>query len=204
MRQGFGRGTGFVAILLTTLGFSLAASAPAHVRTVSGPYRIELGWADEPAYSGVRNAVDVGIEDAAGDPVADSHGSLRVEVSFGSTRRTLALTPAGQPGRYVAAIVPTRPGSYAFHVMGVLRGRAVDVAATCSDETFECVQGAAAIEFPAAEPSGADLDRKLERDLARAAAGEHDADRARTLAIGALVLAAIALAAIAGVTLRRR
>ena len=195
------RSRALVAALLAAFATAVA-TVPAHVRETSGPFRVELGWADEPAYSGLRNAVEVTVRDAAGAPVADPRAALRVEVSFGAARRELALEPTGARGAFAAAVVPTRPGVYAFHVTGTLRGRRVDVEATCSDATFACVEGAAKIQFPVAEPSAGELDRKLERALARAARSEDDAAVARTLALAALVVAALALVAALVLALR--
>lgn len=201
MRQR-GRSGALVAGLAAALLLSSTATATGHVRKAAGPYTVELGWADEPAYSGVRNAIELTAADASGRAVADPRASLRVEVSFGAARRDLALAPAGAPGSFVAPIVPTRPGTYAFHVTGTLRGRRIDVAATCSDRTFECVEGTSAIEFPVAEPSGSDLDRKLDRALARTERRQDDAAQAQTLAVGALVAAGLALLAALGLALR--
>ncbi len=202
MRQR-GRSAALVAGLAAALALSMVAAAPGHVRKAAGPYGVELGWAGEPAYSGVANAIEVGVEDAAGAPVSDPRASLRVEVSFGSARRDLALAGAG-PGRFAAAIVPTRPGTYAFHVTGTLRGRRVDVAATCSETTFECVEGAGAIQFPVPEPAGSQLDAKLDRAVARAERGADEAAEAQKLAIAAIVTAAFALLAALGLVARGR
>ncbi len=46
-----------------------AVAATAHVRKAAGSFRVELGWADEPAYAGARNAVEVRIADGAGAPL---------------------------------------------------------------------------------------------------------------------------------------
>lgn len=198
-----GRIAAMLAGLAVALMLALSSLAIGHVRKAAGPYSVELGWVGEPAYSGSRNAVEVHVEDSAGRPVADPRGSLRVEVSFGDARRDLALEPAGEAGRYEAAIVPTRPGTYAFHVTGTLRGRRIDVAATCSERTFECVEGGDAIQFPVADPAASELDRKLDRALLRARAAEDDAAQAQNLAIGALIAAALALVAACGLALRR-
>jgi hypothetical protein len=196
-----------VAGLVAVLTLAPAATAPAHVRKAAGALRVELGWADEPAYAGARNAVEVRVADRAGAPVADPRAALRAEVRFGAARRELALKPAGEPGAFAAAIVPTRPGVYAFHVTGALRSRQLDVAATCSERTFHCVESAGPLQFPLAEPSAGDLDRKLARTLARAERAEADAERSQTLAIAALaasVLALLAAAAVALPAVRRR
>jgi hypothetical protein len=200
MRQ---RGRSGALIVGLVAALAMAGTAPAHVRKAAGPYSVELGWAEEPAYSGVRNAVEVRVEDAAGNAVADPRGSLRAEVTFGEAVKQLVLEPASEPGRFAAAIVPTRPGVYAFHVTGTLRGRAVDVAATCSERTFECVESAAEIEFPVADPSGAELAPKLDRALARIEKADQRAASGQTVAALALIVALLAVFA-AFVLARRR
>ena len=201
MRQR-GRSGALIVGLVAALALSTVATACAHVRKASGPYTVELGWAEEPAYSGVRNAVEVSVEDAGGKAVADPRGSLRAEVSFGEAVKQLALEPASEPGRFAAAIIPTRPGVYAFHVTGTLRGRAIDVAATCSERTFDCVESSDDIEFPVADPSGAELGPKLDRALARIEKADRRAASGQTVGAFAFVVAVLAL--LAAVVLARR
>jgi hypothetical protein len=181
--------------LSAALALSPAAVATGHVRKASGSYEVELGWAEEPAFSGARNAVEVTVEDRGGRRVADPRASLRVELRFGEAVRTLTLAPAGASRSFMAAIVPTRPGSYAFHVTGTVRGRAVDVEAACSERTFDCVDGAETIQFPVADPPAAQLDRKLDRALARADRAGDRAASAQTVAALAVVVAVLALVA---------
>ena len=211
-----GRGGASVAVLATVLvmtAVGLAAvllmaaapAVPAHVREAAGPYELELGWRDEPPYSGSPNAIELGVV-SDGRPVADPRASLRVEVRFGATRRVLALRPGAQRGTFSAGIVPTRPGAYALRVSGRVRGRRVAIGATCSERTFDCVTGSAAIQFPVAEPSSGQVDRKVQRALARASRSADRADRASTLSTVALAVAAIALLAVVGgvIAARRR
>jgi hypothetical protein len=194
MRQR-GRIGALVAGLVAALTLSTAATSAAHVREAAGPYTVELGWAEEPTYNGARNAIEVKVEGAAGKAVADPRASLRVEVSFGEAVRQLALAPEGGRGRFAAAIIPTRPGVYAFHVTGTVRGRAIDVAATCSERTFDCVESATEIEFPVVEPSGAELGAKLGRAQVRIRHADERAASAQTVAAVAVVLAVLALLA---------
>jgi len=198
MRQ-WGRSGALVVALVPAL--AMPATAIGHVRKASGPYTVELGWADEPAYSGVRNAIEVGIEDAAGHAIVDPRASLRVEVSFGETQRELTLAASAE--RYAAAIIPTQPGEYAFHVTGTVRGRAVDVAAACSERTFDCVASSDEIEFPVAEPSASELSLKLDRATARAKSAEGRGASAQTIAALVLVVAVVALLAAALLARRR-
>src|SRR5262249_5377596 len=93
------------------------ASGGAHEKKSVGPFTLTIGWGDEPAFSGFKNAAEVDVADAAGAPVGE--GSLSVEVLFGEERMPLPLRPAfGRPGKFRAWLVPTRPGIYAFHITG--------------------------------------------------------------------------------------
>jgi hypothetical protein len=183
----------------------LAAPAGAHVERDAGPFRLTLGWVDEPPLSGEANAVEVGVSEAGGGAVAVPAGALSVEVSSAGAATTLPLVPADEGGGLRAVIVPTRPGTYALHVTGTLRGKPVDAQATCGDSTFDCVSDAAEVEFPAKDPSPGEVAGRLERELPRAQAAADDADSAKTIAVVALVAAAFSLAvALAlGVSLRR-
>jgi hypothetical protein len=187
------------------VGFALIApcSAWAHDTKPVGPLRISFGWGDEPPFTGAKNFVEVEVADAAGRPIADPRGELRVEVSFGDQRLELPLLPDEEAGRFRAALIPTRPGTYAFGITGEVQGRAVDVGATCSDETFECVSDATEIQFPAKDPSASQLSDRLTRELPRAADRASDkATGARQLAIAALAVALLALAASIGFGLK--
>jgi hypothetical protein len=140
----------------------------------------------------------------SGAPVPARLGKLQAEVSFGAARTTLALEPGGGPGKLRAAIEPTRPGTYAFHVTGTVAGRGVDVGATCSQATFDCVTDAGSIQFPARDPSPGQLAQRVARGLPRAERAADTADSGRTIAIVALALAAAALAVALSGRLRGR
>ncbi len=183
-----------LALSLAVLLLAGAAAAPAHVTEGSGPFEVEIGWSQEPPTVSVENSVEVEVADAKG-PVAVPAGALSVEVSYAGTAVTLPLVPSSVPGLLEAGITPTRPGTYSFHVTGELEGRTLDVEATCSDSTFECVDPEAGSEFPAKDPSLAELSRRLSAETSRAEDANDTAEGARTLAIVALGLAAAALAA---------
>ena len=40
---------------------ALVAAVDAHDDHVAGPYRLVIGWSDEPAFTGIRNAVSVEV-----------------------------------------------------------------------------------------------------------------------------------------------
>jgi hypothetical protein len=184
------------ALGMTALLLALPAPAWAHETRKVDRFHLTIGWGDEPTFSGSRNSVEVDLADSAGAPVVDPEGSLSVEVSFGDQRIVLPLLPAGgRPGKFRAWLVPTRPGSYTFHVTGTVKGQPIDVTSTCSDSTFDCVRDASEIQFPAKDPSVGEIAERVSRTLPRAERALEAAGSARTIAIAAVVAAALALAA---------
>jgi hypothetical protein len=182
-----------------------ASSAVAHETKAVGGMRLTVGWGEEPAFSGFRNFVEVDVADGAGHPVVDlGGGALSAEVSFGDEHIPLSLVPArGQPGKFRAWIVPTRPGTYSFHVTGMIKGQAVDMTSTCSDTTFACVADVSDIQFPIKDPSAGQLADRLTRELPRAEGAMEAASSARTLAIAGLAGAVVALGAAIGFGMRK-
>jgi hypothetical protein len=184
-----------VAVLLLP-----TAAASAHETKPVGALRMTIGWTTEPAYSGFDNAVEVAFVNLDGTPIGDGPSSLAVDVSFGAQRTSLALAPAGRPGLFRARMVPTRAGSYSFHVSGKVVGETIDVTSNCSGATFDCVTDAAELQFPAKDPPSGQLLTRLDRERARADHNARDAASARRFAFIAIGLAAVALV----VSIRRR
>jgi hypothetical protein len=191
-------------VALTGLALGLAAPASAHVTKTSGPFRVSMGWGNEPPIAGSANFVQVEISDASGAPVAAERSALDVQVSFGGVRVSLPLVPSERPGELRAPLVPTRPGSYAFHIGGTLRGRGIDLASTCSEATFDCVAPVSDLEFPVKDPSIGEVAQRVSRELPRAERAADTADSARRVAIAAIALAAIAVALAVAFALRSR
>ncbi len=196
-QHGSAVGLGIALVLM------LPTAASAHERLVVGQYRLTVGWGDEPAFTGFKNFVSVAVSDVAGMPVADLTGSLAVEIAFGDERRMLPLRPAFQrPDEFRAVLVPTRSGTYSFHITGTLKDQAIDATSTCSDRTFACVTDASEMQFPVRDPSAGQLAESVSRALPRAERAIDRAARAQTLAIAAVFIAVLALAAAIGLALR--
>jgi hypothetical protein len=183
------------------LGVALVVMRPAtastHERQVVGQYRLTIGWGEEPAFTGSRNFVSIAVSDAAGMPVADLSGSLAVEISFGDERLTLPLRPARQrPDEFRAWLVPTRSGTYAFHITGMVKDQVIDATSTCSEKTFDCPKDVAEIQFPVRDPSAGQLAERVSRALPRAERAIDTAVGTQRLAIAALAVAVLALVAV--------
>ena len=132
--------------------------------------QLTIGWEEEPAFTGSKNAVSVAVADAKGAAVPDSGGgALSVEIVFGDERVVLPLHPVwGRPGEFRAWLIPTRPGTYSFHVTGKIKEQPVDVRSTCSEKTFDCVSDASTLHFPVKDPSTGQLAESVSRALPRA------------------------------------
>jgi hypothetical protein len=203
------------AIVAGGLALSTILPASAHeVRSV-GAYQFTVGWLHEPAYADEQNAVQFLLKDSKGNPVTDLGDTLKVEVIYQTQKMpALSLNPTfdpdtglGMPGEYLASIIPTRPGNYTFHFTGSVKGQSVDQSFTSSPTTFNPVEEPTAVEFPAQDPTRAQVSQRLDRIDARVAAAQtsakNDADLARNLAIAGIVLGALGTVALI-ITLTRR
>ncbi|TME84980.1 MAG: hypothetical protein E6I45_00205 [Chloroflexi bacterium] len=168
------------AAIAVAVAVGLLATAPvaAHVVEHAGPYTLEIGWQNEPTYVGAPNGVQVIVHDASDKPVNDlKTDDLKVVVSTGGKQSDeLTFDPAfdleegfGTPGEYNAAIVPTAPGDYTFHVTGTIKSTKVDISVTSSEETFDTVKGTSDIEFPTKLPTLPEIVTRLDRIDARIA-----------------------------------
>lgn len=170
-------GLWFALAVVVIAGLSIG-SVLAHEGRPVGDYRFVVGWLEEPAYEGARNAVSVTItkavetEDSTGEgaghpdkeesaeghnrsdtdsaatsgamqgmagmsgqhheqtaPVEGLEGSIQVEVTHVATGVSATwdlLAVFGEPGHYVAHVIPTATGVYEFRVFGTVEGIALD------------------------------------------------------------------------------
>jgi len=210
---------GLAGMLVTFTG---AGPASAHEQRKIGKYNVEVGFGDEPAYTGEKNSVMMSLKDANDKPVTDLGDTLKVDVTqAGSTDDTqnLSMTMGpnfevggdGTPGDYRAWFIPTAPGPYTFHFTGSIKGQAVDEKFTSSPTTFDEVQDPAQVEFPAKDPTTGQLSARVDREnqrLNQALAdtrrqAKDEAGTARLIAIVGVVVGALGLAA-AGYGLSRK
>src|SRR6476659_7756203 len=160
-----------------------------------GTIQLTIGWGEESAFAGSRNSIDIGVADGTGSPVADPTNTLKVEVSFGERRLRLPLLPVErQPGMYRAWIVPSRAGSYAFHISGRLKGEAIDITSACSEKTFPCVTEPGDVQFPEKDQTSAQLAETVAHSQARVQQAIDDATEARLISFVALAISGAAVA----------
>lgn len=190
--------------LAIIVALAIPVTAPAHEQRAVGEIRMSIGWETEPAYANVMNNVFMALS-RGGQPVTDMKpGEIKVDVTFGNERVTLDLQPAfvvgrfGSPGEYTAPLMPTRTGTYVFRFTGSHDGIKIDSTFTCGEKTFSCVEDPKAIQFPAKDPSGAELNQRLDREFPRVqtkvAGVKSEAGSARLMGMIGIALGLIALA----------
>jgi hypothetical protein len=173
MRRSYARFAALGATLLAVLA-AQANPALAHEGRKVGKYEFLVGFGDEPAYAGGKNSVALFLSTAADHkPVTELGDSLKVTVEKDGQSLPLEIEPNfevgefGTPGDYRAWFFPTRPGKYTFHFTGSIGGQHVDESFTSSPTGFSEVETSAEKEFPAKDPSTADLGQRLDRELPR-------------------------------------
>jgi hypothetical protein len=185
-----------IVALVIALGLVGVASQPAlaHTRVEIGPYVIVLGWLQEPAIVGERNALTLEIT-VDESPVVGAESSLDAELLYAGRAFRTNLVPSLTPGLYTAEIFPTVRGQYEIHLFGTLGDLEID-------ETLEPeeVFPASRIQFPEPQPDLRDLQREWESRLAQV---ESQLQTARVLAIGGLATGLIGIG-LAAFTLWRR
>lgn len=160
----------WVAGLMVAAVFALVpamASAHEHRDVASGKYSMVVGFLDEPAFTTVKNGLDLRVsattggtptptsdEEVEGTPVEGLEKTLKAEVIYGDQKMDLTLEPAfGAPGAYEAWFFPMAAGDYSFHIYGDIEGTAIDETFTSSPEGFSSVIDRAQYEFPKASGS---------------------------------------------------
>jgi hypothetical protein len=115
-------------------------------------------------------------------------------------------------------MLPNRPGTYTFHFTGSIGGQKLDESFTSSDHTFNDMQNASSIQFPARDPSRGEIAQNLTRSDQRIQESQtrivqlqgqltrtrQAADTDRWLAIAGIALGVIGIAALAVVVLLER
>jgi hypothetical protein len=177
-----------LSVAIAAVPLVLPPAADAHERRAVEGFQFVVGWTGEPAYLGQPNAVDFGVSvpppanaQQEATPVEGLEKTMKVEVIYGSERRTLDLQPRFRmPGRYSAEIVPTRAGDYRFRFFGTINGKNVDATFDSADGKFSAVESTASVEFPQRLPDVSAL-------------GQEAAD-ARRVATYGLIAGVVALA----------
>ena len=172
-----------------------------------GPSQSETGRVALPQGAGKPLASMAGqTNEGRIEPVEGLEGSLRVEVRHvgsGEAKTLDLLAVAGDPGHYIAGLIPTAPGVYEFRVFGDVEGMEVDetFASIGAGGGFDDVQTSAELQFPVVLPEVREIESGV-RGAMQTAQQAQDAALAAQEGDGAGVLVFVALiAGIAGAVL---
>ncbi len=129
--------------ILAALGYAHLASA--HTSYPAGDYEIEVGWVDEPAIAGQRNAFVVNVSNTKDAAAKVDVSKLTVEVIYGGQTKALELQPASEDAvnQFIAPIIPAIPGQYTLRLSGML-----DASPVTLEAQPEEVKPASELAFP--------------------------------------------------------
>src|SRR5919201_5239857 len=182
--------------------FILPTSALAHERRTigNGKYDVVVGWDVEPAYQGLKNGASILISQAGSSPAVPVEGAdktLKVQIRQGASTKEFPLRAVfGQPGYYVADILPTRAGDYQWTFVGSIGDDQVNEKFDTADGKFNGVESAAALQFPLSMPDPA-------QESAAVSAAQAEAQSARVLAMAGIGVGLLGLVASGAVWLSR-
>jgi hypothetical protein len=174
--------------VVSILAVVSASPALAHEARKVGRWNFVVGWGTEPAYAGFPNTVQLILTNAKDVGLADLGDTLKVDVTSAGKTTSLSFEPFfeegefGTVGDYRGKVIPTRPGTYEFRIYGTIKGDKVDQKFTCSETTFDCIDDPSEVEFPAQDPSSAQLAERITKEAARVTASAKDANDAAKLA----------------------
>jgi len=228
--------------LLITISPQIA-SAHAHYTFQIGTktYQFVVGSLNEPLIVDDKSGLDLTVTEgggaptmgpdgdmdgppAAGVPVSGLEKTLKVEMSAGSQKKTMDLSPAwGKPGGYKTTFFPTVQTTFTYRLFGTLSNVPVDLSFTCSpaghtqtpDDTsavkisdkvtqtlksgaFGCAEAKSDYGFPEQSGSIYDINKNLQNDVSQARSS------ARTLGTLGIVIGLLGLAVGAGAWMRGR
>jgi hypothetical protein len=151
-----GRSVVLGAVLASLAGIG---SVAAHEERDVGDYTLEVGFLNEPVYSGEESGLELLV--SQGDQAVEGlEETLQAQVTFGEQTRDLEISPKfDEPGAYRSIFFPTAAGQYSFRVYGDINGQAVDETFTSGPDTFGDVQDVSSGQFPVQYPATADVVR---------------------------------------------
>jgi hypothetical protein len=209
-------------------------------RIGSSYYVITVGSLNEPFVVDDLSGVDLRVEQLPGPPAAGAKGApkgapvsrleqtLKVELSAGDKKETLALEPSDvTPGSYSAKFIPTVQTTYSYRVLGTIANNPIDLTFSCapgevsedaqdnstvkvSDTVtriaktggFECPEARGPSGFPEPAHSSYELNQDIQSVAAAVQRSREEATRAEALGTVGLI-AGIAGLLIAIVAWRR-
>lgn len=147
--------TGLSILILLSCSISpfVIKPASAHITRTFGNYIVEVGWNDEPVYTGLMNEIQVTIKKGSGDsakPVINALKDMQVSIKYGTVTKQLDFVPSQtEDGQYVSPVLPTRVGSYSLVLKGTVESQSID-----SEIPLDDVESVSKLNFPESGSSG--------------------------------------------------
>ncbi len=142
-------------LLIATVVFASPLTvkpAEAHITKVFGNYLVQVGWNNEPVYTGLVNAAQVTIKKGSGDsatPVINALKNLQISIKYGGVTKPLDFLPSNTvDGQYDAPLIPTRVGTYSLVFKGTVEDQNIDTEISLDD-----VASVDALNFPSSTGS---------------------------------------------------
>jgi hypothetical protein len=155
-----------LALLAALLGTPSISQAHERRTVAAGKYDLVVGWDTEPAYVNQRNAAGIRISKTGTNPaeaVTGAEKALKLQIRQGAQARTFGLRAVpGQPGYYVADMVPTRTGDYEWTLSGSIGADQVNETFDSADGKFDAVTASSDVEFPVAAPDPEEVAARLQ------------------------------------------
>jgi hypothetical protein len=151
---------------------------------------------ENPQSSASGSGAGTAQSNAALVPVEGLDSTLQVEVTHIPTgvSKVLPLRPVfGEPGHYVADLIPTAPGQYRFRFFGTVEGMNIDETFESGPDTFDDVEEAEALQFPAPLPAAGEIAGAARGAQATAQDAQDAASSANTMGIIGVVLGAVGI-----------
>jgi hypothetical protein len=187
---------GSLAVMAALLGGPAISFAHERRTIANGKYDVVVGWDVEPAYVDQKNAASIRISRAGtnpAEPVSGAEKTLKVDIRQGAQTRTFDLRSVfGQPGYYVADIVPTRDGEYVLTFNGSIGEDRISEKFDTADGKFNKVEPAAGLQFPVAAPDPG----QVSSDVQAARSAAQSAQTLAMLGVGVGVLGLLAALAV--------
>lgn len=154
------------AAALALLVTSGTPSASAHERRqVAGKYTFVVGFINEPVFQEEPNGIDLRITNLqTNEPVEGVEKTLKADMTAGGQTKTVDLkTRFGQKGAYTADVIPTKGGQWIFRFYGTIEGTQIEEKFESGPGRFNEPQSKAEIQFPAKQPSIAELAQQIQQ-----------------------------------------
>lgn len=185
---------GALAALCTTM---LTPTTFAHERREVGKYSMSVGFNAEPPFlnemNGAQFTITIPSEDGRG--VEGLASSLKVSVAAGGgqAKEFPLRSVFGTPGRYVADFMPTRPGTYVFHLTGSIEGTTINERFESGPGRFNDVQDVEPLQFPEPMPAANEAARIARAASDQAVEAQSAAEGLRAAALGGLAAGVLGL-----------